>query len=125
MKYYISSKNFSAPRQPVEVDDETRVHDASPSAKVRLIWLKSDSTFPCGVIFPRAARVVWAKEAIEKVLGIKYLIGKGGQFDPDGQYRIAKTSIDNAVRERSKAYHRFMARQRQSHKMVIPPELLQ
>jgi hypothetical protein len=124
MQYYVSNTNFSSGRAPIEVNDD-RTHDASRSSKTRLIWLRPDSQFPCGALFPRAKTVAFGKDSIEKVLGVKYLLGTGTEMDPDGPARIASAAIADAIRDRKKAYHRFMARQRLSHKLMIPPELLQ
>ena len=125
MRYYLSNKNFSSPRRPIVVNEKTGMHDAPPVAKVRLVWLKEDSAFPCGVVFANTTKVVWSKEKLEKVLNIKYLLGRGGRIDPDGQYRSAQASIADAVRERNRAYHRSVGRQKLTHRMIIPPELLQ
>ena len=123
MQYYIST-SYTGKRTPVQVNDD-RTHDAARSAQTRLLWLRSDSQFPCGVVFARAERVSLSTEAIEKALNVSALIGTGAEFDPDGPARIASTSIADAVRERSKAYFKVKGQRKLTHRLDIPPELLQ
>ena len=118
------STNFSGKREAVEIADD-RTHNASPSSKVRLVWLSEDSQWPCGVLFPRAERVAFGQRSIEKVLGVPQLAGTGGEFDPDGPARIASAAIADAIRDRKKAYYRAVSQRKLTHRMRIPPELLQ
>ena len=123
MKYFVSS-SYTGKRVPIEINDD-RTHDAARSTQTRLLWLRSDSQFPCGVVFARAERVSLGAEAIGKALNINALIGKGPEMDPDGQYRTAKAAIADAIRERSKAYFKVKGQRKLTHRLDIPPELLQ